>query len=205
MPRVSVILPNYNYARYLRERVCSILNQTMSDFELLYMDDNSKDESNLVMRDFENDPRVSMTLYTQNSGKVYQRWNDGAAQATGDWLWFAGADDSADPRFLETMLALADKHPTAGIVHCRAMIINHLGRILSERLTTLPSPVDAHLDQDYFLPGYEEAVLLLNSCFLFTCSTLLFRRDAFKAVGGFDTRLALTADYDIYFFYFAKV
>ena len=67
MPRVSVILPNYNYARYLKERVTSILGQTMPDFELIYLDDASTDESNRVMHQFSGDPRLRMRLFETNS------------------------------------------------------------------------------------------------------------------------------------------
>src|SRR5437868_897778 len=124
MPRVSVILPNYNYARYLKERVRSILNQTMGDFELLYLDDASTDNSNQVMQTFADDKRVQMHCFTENSGRVYQRWNDGAKLATGDWLWFAGADDTAHPRFLEQLLSLAERHPGAAILHSRMATID---------------------------------------------------------------------------------
>src|SRR5258706_14986109 len=108
MPRVSVILPNYNYAPYLRERVRSILRQTMTDFELIYVDDASQDSSNRIMEEFASDPRVQMQLFTENSGGVYIRRNAIAADAKGDWLWFAEADDTAEPTFLERLLALAD-------------------------------------------------------------------------------------------------
>lgn len=197
MPRVSVVLPNYNYARYLRERVRSVLYQTMEDFELIYIDDASKDESNQVMETFASDPRVRMTLHTQNSGMVYKRWNDGAAMATGDWLWFAGADDSAHPQFLEKLLALADANPSAAIVHSSCLLMDGQGALigLGAYGDDLPS---AHLAQSHCVQGHEEAIRLMEWCHLLTASAMLLRRDAFEAAGGFEIRLWQAADWDLY-------
>ena len=196
-PKVSVVLPNYNYARYLKERIRSVLNQTYTNFELLYLDDASKDESNEVAKEFCSDPRFKMTCFTENSGKVYQRWNDGAALAKGEWLWFAGADDSADPKFLESLLKLARENPTAAIVHCQIGTINTDGAIVGMRFAAVPE-VEAHFQADYFAPGNEETMKLAIGCIYATASAMLIRRDVFEKLGGFDTRLWLPADWDFY-------
>ena len=197
MPRVSVILPNYNYARYLKERVRAILGQTARDFEFVYVDDASTDESNLVMQEFASDPRLQMRLFSENSGKVYQRWNDGAEMATGDWLWFAGADDTAHPRFLERLLQMADKHPSAGLLHCRMMTIDGAGRLVALKWDALAEAA-ARMETDYFASGAEEAVVLTAGCHISSASAALLRRDVFEAAGRFDTRLRLAADWNLY-------
>ena len=198
MPRVSVILPNYNYARYLKERVRSILNQTMTDFELIYVDDASRDASNQIMEPFAQDPRVRQVLHTENSGRVYQRWHEGALLATGDWLWFAGADDTAHPRFLERLLALSETYPSAALLHCNRAMIDADGRYATTRLTHYGGEVGRHLDRDYFSAGYEEAARLVEINFIGTASALLLRRDAYMEQGGWDSRLWLCADWDLY-------
>jgi glycosyltransferase involved in cell wall biosynthesis len=197
VPRVSVILPNYNYARYLRPRIRSIVAQTMSDFELIYLDDASKDESNLVIQDFTGDPRISLHLFETNSGVVYQRWNEGAAMARGEWLWFAGADDSAHPRFLECMLAHADKNPTSAIVHTRTVWTDGAGRITADKWHG-DRAIMAHMEEDYFARGFDETVTLTEGCYLTTASSLIIRRDAFEQAGGFDLRLRQSADWNLY-------
>src|SRR5579872_3229200 len=197
MPRVSVILPNYNYARYLKERVRSILNQTYRDFELIYVDDASTDESNAVMQEFASDPRVRIRLYEQNSGRVYQRWNDGAEMATGEWLWFAGADDSAHPRFLERLLTRTAEAPNAALASVRCPGIDAEGRLLALEYRAIPS-LTARLASDYVGSSFDEVVRLTEGCFLFTASAVLLRHDVFRAAEGFDTRLWLTADWDLY-------
>jgi glycosyltransferase involved in cell wall biosynthesis len=193
MPRVSVVLPNYNYARYLKERVRSILGQTFADLELLYVDDGSTDASNQVMTAFSSDPRLQMRMHTENSGRVYQRWNEGAALASGQWLWFAGADDSAQPDFLEKMLALAERHPRAAILHCRQATMDSGGRLLA---VSSPEPF---MQAEYAASaGDDIALMLVRHNFLASASSMLLRRDAFEGAGGFDSRLWLAADWDLY-------
>lgn len=196
-PLVSVILPNYNYARYLKERIRSILHQNFVDYEFIYLDDASKDESNEVMRAFSNDPRVTMHCFETNSGKVYQRWNDGAALAKGRWLWFAGADDSAQPQFLETLLRLAAQNPEVAILHCQMATIETAGRLLGMNWCATPD-LAQHLSRDYVSPGVDEVSRLTAGCFLSSASAMLIRRDAFEAEGGFDVRLWSAADWHLY-------
>jgi glycosyltransferase involved in cell wall biosynthesis len=197
MPQVSVILPNYNYARFLKERVRSILAQTERDFELTYVDDASTDASNRIFEPFRADSRVQMRLFHKNSGTVYRRWNDAAAEANGEWLWFPNADDTAHPRFLECALAQAHANPSAALIHSRIGKMDATGRILALQLYG-PADVMRRLSHDYFSPGYREIPMLAAGLYLVTASGLLVRRDAFMAVGGFDVRLWGVADYDFY-------
>lgn len=124
MPRVSIILPNYNYARFLSERFRTIIGQTLDNFELIYVDDGSTDQSNMIAAEHGCDPRLSMHLHRENSGRVYRRWNEGAALATGDWLWFAGADDVSHPRFLERSVDLVSARQAVSIVHSGRELID---------------------------------------------------------------------------------
>src|SRR5947208_3535108 len=96
-PKVSVVVPSYNYARYMDERLQSLLNQTFTDFEVIVTDDASTDNSREVILRHASDPRVRPVFFRKNSGSVYQRWNDGADLARGEYIIFAGADDSCHP------------------------------------------------------------------------------------------------------------
>src|SRR5262249_37278880 len=99
MPKVSVILPSYNYARYLPERIESSLAQTVGDFELIIIDDASTDDSRAVIARYA-DPRIRTILCDVNGGHAYRRWNDAAREARGEFLLFAGADDTCEPTML---------------------------------------------------------------------------------------------------------
>jgi glycosyltransferase involved in cell wall biosynthesis len=197
MPRVTIILPNYNYARYLKECVRSILRQTYRDFELIYVDDASTDESNRVIDAFRTDPRLRTILHERNSGTVYRRWNEVAAGAAGEWLWFPNADDATHPRFLETLVEEGERDGRIGIAHARNMRMDGQGRLLADRWAGHPT-IMAHLDKSYRSAGYQEVLYLAEGCYLTTASSLIVRRAAFEAAGGFDERLWGCADYDLY-------
>ena len=84
MPAVSVIVPNYNHARFLRKRIDSILNQTFQDFELILLDDCSTDESRSILSEYASDPRVRLELNEVNSGSPFKQWNKGIRIARGE-------------------------------------------------------------------------------------------------------------------------
>lgn len=106
-PRVSVIVPSYNYARHLKGRLDSILSQSFPIFELIVLDDASTDDSVAVARKalagF--DGNVTLVVNEENSGSVFAQWRRGAALARGDYVWIAEADDVSSPDFLEALMA----------------------------------------------------------------------------------------------------
>lgn len=197
MPRISVVLPNYNYARYLKERFRSILAQRYTDFELLYLDDASTDESNRIAAHFAGDSRVRMHCFTDNSGGVYERRAAAVAAATGEWIWFAEADDSAHPLFLERLVALIDAHPGVGIAHSRMVTFDPAGRIVGLRWAAI-ADIARRLECGYAAPGAMDAVDLTAGCFYSSSSGILLRRDALIEAGGYDPRLRSAADWDLY-------
>lgn len=122
MPRVSIIVPNFNHGRFLKRRLGSIFEQSIQDFELIFLDDASTDNSLEVFKEFANDSRVSVHVNKSNSGNPFVQWNKGLALATGQYIWIAESDDFAEPTFLEMMIASLEQHPTAGLATCRSMI-----------------------------------------------------------------------------------
>lgn len=103
-PNISVIVPNYNYARHLERRLASILDQTLSPREIIFLDDASTDDSIAAAERALYDSPINWRLICNesNSGDVFAQWRKGVAAAEGDLVWIAEADDWADPRFLET-------------------------------------------------------------------------------------------------------
>ncbi|MGL4332344.1 MAG: glycosyltransferase family 2 protein, partial [Bacteroidales bacterium] len=99
---VSVIIPNYNHAKYLNERIDSIINQTFQDFEIIILDDKSSDESKIIIEHYRDHPKVShIVINKQNSGSPFIQWKKGIDLAKGDLIWIAESDDCAAPTFLE--------------------------------------------------------------------------------------------------------
>lgn len=110
MPKVSVIVPNYNHATYLRRRLESIYRQTYKNIEVLLLDDCSTDQSREVLREYEEQyPDITKTLFNQkNSGGVFRQWSKGIKAATGDLVWIAESDDYCDDDFLEKLVRCFD-------------------------------------------------------------------------------------------------
>ena len=105
--KVSVIIPNYNYANFIIERIDSILMQTYPIYELIILDDCSTDNSVEVIeekiKDIK-DIKVKFIKNEKNSGGVFRQWKKGFDAATGDFIWIAEADDSAENNFVEELI-----------------------------------------------------------------------------------------------------
>jgi glycosyltransferase involved in cell wall biosynthesis len=118
MPKVSVIIPNYNHASYLRQRVDSVLAQTFQDFEVILLDDCSTDESLEVIESYAGLERVKIVLNSANGGSVFKQWNKGLRMAGGEYVWIAESDDYASPEFLETLVGILEKNSNLGLAFC---------------------------------------------------------------------------------------
>ena len=102
---VSVIIPNYNHARFLDERIQSVLNQTYQNFEVIILDDKSTDNSNDVINKYKENPHIShIVLNNENSGSTFKQWQKGFTFAIGDIIWIAESDDSCEKTFLEKLV-----------------------------------------------------------------------------------------------------
>lgn len=110
---ISVIVPNYNHAPYLQQRIESILGQTYTDLELILLDDCSTDGSREVMEQYRQHPKVSHIIYNETNGGIpFRQWDKGIALAKGEWVWVAESDDYCEPNFLESLLNATEN--TAG-------------------------------------------------------------------------------------------
>lgn len=128
MPRVSVIVPNYNHAEFLEQRIESILNQTCQDFELILLDDNSTDESIAILHKYKHHPKVSQWVVNSvNSGSPFVQWNLGVSLAKGEYVWIAESDDWAELTFLEEMLSVVDRFKGVVLAYSLAKYINRNG------------------------------------------------------------------------------
>ncbi len=102
---VSIILPNYNHAPYLQERLESIFNQTHKNIEVIILDDASTDDSLSILKAYENHPKVThFVLNKKNSGSPFKQWKKGLELVKGDYIWIAESDDRSELNFLETQL-----------------------------------------------------------------------------------------------------
>ena len=103
-PALSIIVPNFNHARYLRRRLDSIFNQTFRDFEVILLDDCSTDESVKILEEYSGRADVRLVRNEQNSGSTFKQWLKGIELARAEYLWIAESDDACEPDFIATLL-----------------------------------------------------------------------------------------------------
>lgn len=173
MSQVSVIVPNFNHAPYLRQRLDSILEQTFQDFELIVIDDCSTDNSHEVIESYHSHPKVSQIVYNErNSGSAFRQWVNGITQAQGEWVWIAESDDWAEPTFLETMMRAVTEHPTCGLAYCWSYRTDEKGTLLWD----VPDKKEVKL---YRGETFIREKLLFSNV-LVNVSACLFKRELFK-------------------------
>lgn len=182
-PTVSVIIPNYNHARFLEERIQSVLNQTYQDFELILLDDCSPDggASREVIERYRSNPHVSHIVYNDvNSGSAFSQWFKGIELAKGEYIWIAESDDSCDNTLLETLMSQIVRNQ-AVMAFCKSLEYDEKGR--KSRYD-----VQSALDCDFVLEGtnfIKEHLIVSN--IVANASSVVFRRDVAMSV---DTQYA---------------
>lgn len=195
-PRVSVIVPNYNHARYLAQRVDSILGQTWGDYEVIILDDASTDGSQAVIETYCRNSRIRSIVNTANSGSACHQWNRGMREARGEYVWIAESDDYADVRFLETMVARLDARPAVGLVYCDSHNVAANGEIIGRQSEYYRLQGVARWGKDFDNTGLEEVrdqLMYWNS--IPNASAVLIRKTVYERVGGAPEDFRLCGDW----------
>lgn len=136
MASVSVIIPNFNHAKYLSQRIESLLNQTFEDFEIILLDDCSTDGSKDMIEKYRDEKKISHIVYNEvNSGSTFKQWKNGLELAKGQYIWIAESDDYAHPAFLETLIKPFYQYPDLLISYCLSMEVDDNNQVLGEYLS----------------------------------------------------------------------
>ena len=133
-PLVSVIIPNYCHARYLDQRIQSVLNQTYQNFEVIILDDCSPDDgaSRAVIEKYRDNPHVSHIVYnTENSGSTFRQWNKGFGLAKGELIWIAESDDYCEKDLMEKLIQPFLYKKQCSISFCRTVLVDEQGNMQS--------------------------------------------------------------------------
>lgn len=114
MPKLSVLFPHYNHGQYVRKSIPEILNQSFTDFELIIVDDASREEDFQILKKVaEGDSRIKLFRRSQNGG-VDQAMMQVYAEARGEYVYFASADDGMEKSFFEDAIRLLDQNQDRG-------------------------------------------------------------------------------------------
>ncbi|MEQ6001674.1 glycosyltransferase family 2 protein, partial [Bacillus amyloliquefaciens] len=160
--KISVIVPNYNYEKYLPERVKSILNQTYPLYELIFLDDASTDNSvsifeKLLSNENKHHLKVQQIINDKNSGSVFKQWIKGVSAATGDYIWIAEADDLCDQTFLEEVIQGFHIDSDVALSYTQSKQIDEQGNILANHYLDYTNDIDKEKWQSsYVRKGIDE-------------------------------------------------
>lgn len=155
MPLLSILLPNYNHAAFLPERLESIQKQSFTDWELLIYDDGSTDSSHEILKAFKDSRIAILQLNAKNSGSPFGLWKEGLNQTKGKYIWIAESDDSCEPYFLEKLVGLLERDSDLELAYAASSWIDQSGAVIhkpeheSETLN-----LDVHVfKKDFLLKG----------------------------------------------------
>jgi len=181
--RVSIIMPCYNAAAHLPRSVGSVLAQTYADWELVIVDDGSKDPSWQSLQHLASQDKRIRVFQQANAGAASAR-NHALRKARGAYTAFLDSDDTWHPEFLEAMVGALDAHSAAGIVYCGWQNIG-LGE---------------GRDEPFIPPEYEngdKTEALLGGC-RWPIHGALVRSQLILDAGCFDESLSSCMDYDLW-------
>lgn len=184
MPTFSVIIPTYNSEKFIEETIQSVLNQTFQDFELIIVDDGSKDDTRHIINKYkESDPRIKV-ITTPNSGGPATPTNIGINMARGSYVAFLDHDDSWEKHKLEKLHTIFSQHDDIGFVLSNVRVYDEKTKTYS--LSKAPIHNNS-LSSSQILAGN----------YFNTFSMMSVKRTTLERIGSVDTNLFVFSDYDL--------
>ena len=202
-PRVGIVVPVYNAARFLAETLGSIRAQTVTDWRCAIVDDDSRDESAAIAERFvAGDARFRFQRQPANGGVGRARTSGAGVVGDADFLIFLDADDAWRPDALATLLAALDATPAAPAAHAAASFIDADGRALDT--PTLRGRLARRVLRDGRIadvspPEPTSAAMLATWPCVITPGVVLIRRAAWAAGGGWDLSLSIGEDWELWY------
>lgn len=198
--KVSVIIPNYNHAAYLHQRIDSVLKQTLQPFEIIILDDCSTDNSVEIIQSYVSiHPTIQFMKNDINSGSTFAQWNKGVALASGNLVWIAESDDTAENNFLETLVSIFDNNEKVVLAYCQSKRIDAKGEIKGNWKNYTDDLDDELFKNDFILNGldYIESFLIHRNT-IPNASAVVFKKSAYAQTGGANKSLKNVGDWLIW-------
>jgi glycosyltransferase involved in cell wall biosynthesis len=196
VPRVSVIVPNYNHALYIRQRLDSILQQEFQDFEVIILDDASTDNSREIIESYAHYPNFRFLFNDTRSGSAFKQWKQGLESARGEYVWFAESDDYASPDFLSKLLPILEEDRRLGLVYCQSYLVDPDNSVLGDALQWTDD-LDSHRwRSDFVNDGRAEIKSYLSKKNTIpNASAVLIRASTLKSIDYLDDTYSLCGDW----------
>ena len=185
MPKVSIILTSYNHAKYLREAIDSVLNQTFTDFEVIIWDDASTDDSWSIIQGYQ-DPRIKTYRSDANErGLINKALMSG--EINGEYIAIQHSDDVWELEKLKKQVAVLESSPELGAVFTWVQIIDENGTAK---------------ENEWFNQENKSQWQWLNALFFMknhlAHPSILIRKKCYQELGGYKTLLAQTPDVEMW-------
>ncbi|MDM1073044.1 glycosyltransferase family 2 protein [Empedobacter brevis] len=174
-PLVSIVVPNYNHAKYLSQRLDSVFNQTYKNFEVILLDDLSRDNSIEILDSYQDESITHRIYNKENSGSTFKQWKKGLEVAKGELVWIAESDDWAEVTFLEKMVQAFLENENVVLVYTDLCNVDENGYELGEGLHY---NYDAFGKENYYEKGVEyikNFMLIGNS--IVNASGVVFKKE----------------------------
>lgn len=144
LPSVSVVVPNYNYEKYLPERLDCIIQQEYPVKEILLLDDCSTDNSKEVIEEYAKKypDLIKVVMNETNSGNVFKQWSKGFELATGDYVWIAEADDLSDISFLKKVMGMINSNDDMTMCYTQSKMMDENGVVTGDNYFCYTDDVD---------------------------------------------------------------
>ena len=186
MTSVSVIIPNYNHAAFLRERMESVLQQTYKPCEIIILDDCSTDSSPLIISEYlKKYPEIKYIANTVNCGSTFKQWSKGLSEAKGELIWIAESDDSCHPDLLKSLVNCHFQNPDIGLAYCQSERVNSEGSITGS-WKEFTEDLDPRLFEENFVMDGEEFIsrFLIHKNVVPNASAVLFKKSIYEKVSN---------------------
>lgn len=182
---LTVIVPNYNYGRYLAKRLISITTQSWRPAEIIILDDYSRDSSRKIISEFAKQTIIPVKLVFNgyNSGSPFKQWLKGINLAACELIWIAECDDYCDNSFLEKICPLLN-NPEVVMAYADSQPVNErdFKFKLPYKYFFTDDKVDINFKNDFIISGFEFMQHgLINCCCIPNASAMVFRKTAFTA------------------------
>ena len=179
MPKVSVIIPTYNREKFVARAIQSVLDQTYQDYEIIVIDDGSKDNTKDALKPFDHKIRY---FFQENSG-ISRARNRGIQESVGEYIAFLDSDDRWIPEKLAIQVEILDQNKNVGIVYSKMIILDEQGNPCGFK------------PEEKTGKNFLELMEIRGDI---ATSTVITRKECFEKVGKFDLDLPPMEDFDMW-------